>query len=87
MVMRVLHGHGWDLPPIGAEAKGSILRVDHVQSIGTHQRSYDPAGWCLSARAVEVLGWQLDWLRSGTPEPAGSLKEVRDLLMDLAGAA
>jgi hypothetical protein len=25
--------------------------------------------------------------RSGTPEPAGSLKDVRDLLMDLAGAA
>lgn len=77
----------WDVLPTGDEPKGSILRLDHLQPVGAHQRSYEPSGWRLSVRAIEVLAWQFDWLRAGTPEPpSAALRELRDVLMDFAHA-
>lgn len=73
----------WDhLPFPGGEE--SILRLDHLQPVGTHYAAYKLSGFKLSEAAMEVIDEILSWLVWGGV-PADSLvamyrQEIEDLL-------
>ena len=64
----------WDeLPTSGSEE--SILRLDHLQPIGTHHNAYQLSGYKLSADALEVVDELFSWLIWGQV-PGDSLIEM-----------
>jgi hypothetical protein len=57
----------WDVLPF-AGGEESILRLDHIQPIGTHYKAYKPSGYGLCSDAIIVLDELLGWLlRGGVP--------------------
>ncbi len=58
----------WDKLPISGPQE-SILRLDHIQPVGTHYNSYELTGYKLSANAMELIDDMLHWvLWGGVPE-------------------
>ena len=53
-----------DSLPIGGP-KESILRLDHMQPVGTHYNSYELTGYKLSEDALEIMDEWLAWLIHG----------------------
>lgn len=51
----------WDKLPISG-AKESIMRLDHMQPIGTHYNSYEISEYKLSENAMELVDDWLKWL-------------------------
>lgn len=59
----------WDMIPDSNSSKESILRLDHMQPVGAHTKSYRLSGYKLSEAALEILDDQYTWLtRGGLPE-------------------
>ncbi len=54
----------WDCLPIPGPDE-SILRLDHLQPVGTHHNSYELSGHKLSEDALEVVDELLQWLIRG----------------------
>ena len=54
----------WDRLPISGSAE-SILRLDHLQPIGTHNNSYDMSEYKLSNSALEIVDELVHWLLYG----------------------
>ncbi|WP_424948086.1 hypothetical protein [Candidatus Spongiihabitans sp.] len=54
----------WDQLPIDGP-KESLLRLDHLQPIGTHYQSYQSSSFKLNNTAMEVLDEMLQWLIYG----------------------
>ncbi|MDE0361165.1 MAG: hypothetical protein OXI74_08370, partial [Rhodospirillaceae bacterium] len=54
----------WDRLPIGGP-KESILRLDHIQPIGTNHNSYELSGFELTEDAIEVVDEHIRWLILG----------------------
>ena len=58
----------WDKLPISGP-KESILRLNHMQPVGTHYNSYELAGHKLSENAMELIDDYLQWvIWGGVPE-------------------
>ncbi|GGZ77788.1 hypothetical protein [Paraglaciecola chathamensis] len=58
----------WDIVPDSKSSKESILRLDHMQPIGAHGKSYRLTEYVLSEAALEILDDQYTWLsRGGLP--------------------
>ena len=58
----------WDCLPIPGPQE-SILRLDHLQPVGTHHNSYELSEWKLSDEALIVLDELATWLIwGGVPE-------------------
>ena len=53
-----------DSLPLGG-SRESILRLDHLQPIGTHYNSYELSGYKLSEDALEIMDEWLNWLIYG----------------------
>lgn len=64
-VERVRHGSYpqffWDRLPISGPEE-SMLRLDHLQPIGTHHNSYEFSGFALDGEAMDVIDEFLRWL-------------------------
>lgn len=58
----------WDCLPIAGGPKESILRLDHLQPIGTHHNSYKLSEFKLSNQALEILDELFQWLIWGGVE-------------------
>ena len=58
----------WDrLPPTFKSE--SILRLDHLQAIGSHYFTYELSGFRLNIEALEIIDDWLDWfIYGGIPE-------------------
>jgi hypothetical protein len=69
----------WDILPISG-TKESIMRLDHIQPIGTHYNSYEISEYKLSENAIEIIDDFLNWLIWGGV-PADSL--IRDYRKEL----
>jgi hypothetical protein len=52
----------WDRLPIGGGPDESILRLDHLQPIGTHYNSYKISEFKLSDGALEIIDEMVRWL-------------------------
>ena len=58
----------WDMLPIGGP-KESILRLDHLQPVGTHYNSYALSEYSLSVEALELMTEWVQWVMfGGVPE-------------------
>lgn len=66
----------WDhLPHVSGEE--SLLRLDHLQPIGTHHHAFKPLGYKLSADALALVDEILDWLFLGGVDPDGLIAYYR----------
>lgn len=54
----------WDHLPISGGVE-SILRLDHIQPMGTHHQAFKMLDFKLSAGALEIIDELLDWLIRG----------------------
>lgn len=75
----------WDKLPISGKPEESILRLDHIQPIGTKQNSYELAGFRLSDRAMPVIDDWISWLVWGGVSPESPLNEYRKIIVDSFG--
>lgn len=66
----------WDGLPVGSRRE-SILRLDHLQPVGKHGKSYELSGFELHPDALEVVDEYLVWLLSGDLPGNTILKELR----------
>lgn len=84
-VERVRHGtypqFFWDRLPISGSPEGSILRLDHLQPVGTHSLSYEFSGHTIGAEAMEVIDEILRWLIWGGVDKDGLFAQWREELM------
>ena len=55
----------WDRLPISGNTKESILRLDHLQPIGTHHNSYKLSEFKLSNTGLDVIDDLYQWLIQG----------------------
>jgi hypothetical protein len=51
----------WDRLPIGGPEE-SMLRLDHIQPIGTHYKAYKQTGYKLSDDALEIVDDLIEWV-------------------------
>ncbi len=59
----------WDKLPLQSGPNESILRLDHLQPIGTHGNSHKFSGYRMSESAIEVVDDLMQWLVwGGVPE-------------------
>jgi hypothetical protein len=72
----------FDILPVPG-GRESILRLDHVQPIGAHSEAYEPTGFKLTARALELVEQQFRWLRTAVLEKA-ELFEIRNTLLEVS---
>ena len=68
----------WDCLPIPSGTVESILRLDHLQPMGTHHDSYKLSEFKLSDDAVEIIDELLQWLIWGGVEKDSLIALYRD---------
>lgn len=85
-VDRVRHGeyrqYFWDQLPIGG-ANESLMRVEHLQPIGSHYMSLEPQPWRLSDAALEIIDDWLTWHLTGVLPKDCALEPILELLATL----
>ena len=62
----------WDILPIGC-ASESVLRIDHIQPISTHYKSFITTKYCLSEDALDFMDEWLMWHITALPPAEDSL--------------
>ena len=67
----------WDRLPLPGAAE-SILRLDHIQPIGRHYKSYEQTPHCLSTEAMEIIDEWVRWHLTGCLSGEGTLFLCRD---------
>ncbi|NQZ89078.1 MAG: hypothetical protein HRT54_15995 [Colwellia sp.] len=73
-----------DLPFVKGEE--SILRLDHIQPIGTHHNSYKLSGYKLSEEALDIFDECLNLSVYGGVEEDSILLDYRSMIEDTIGA-
>lgn len=72
----------WDSLPLRSRRE-SILRLDHLQPIGKHGKTYELTEFELHPDALEMVDEYLLWALSGEFPENGVLKDIRKELLDL----
>jgi len=76
----------WDKLPIPTDTEESVLRLDHIQPIGTTAATYILTDYCLSKKALRVLDdWQ-GWLQTELLPEDSAIHEFREGIKDFCGA-
>lgn len=76
--------YAWDrLPLPDADAAGSILRLDHLQSVPADSGAHEVTDWRLSDEAVEFMHDWVRWLKTGRLTGECMLGVVREELMNV----
>lgn len=55
----------WDKLPIPGGTEESLLRFDHIHSIGDHGNSYEHTGFELSPEAMQIVDDWFFWFQTG----------------------
>ena len=74
----------WDRLPIHGPEE-SILRLDHLQPIGTHRNSYELSGHKLSTDALGIVDELLQWLIWGGVSEDGWIAMYREEIQSTFG--
>lgn len=73
----------WDILPVGG-AEESVLRIDHIQPISTHYKSFEQTGYKLSYDAMSLIDEWITWHLSGSlPNDESNLGYLRKELLVL----
>lgn len=73
----------WDRLPDSGDTSESILRLDHLQPVGTHYASYKVLGWKLSPDALEVMDDLLKLQIWGGVQPNSLVKAFRESIEEM----
>jgi hypothetical protein len=73
----------WDQLPESDETPESIVRLDHLQPVGTHYASFKVTGWKLSASGLNVIDDLLSILMRGGVEEDSLVNIYRELIKQL----
>ncbi|WP_163340235.1 hypothetical protein [Desulfopila sp. IMCC35008] len=71
--------------PLSSKVRISILRFDHLQTIGSHYNSYKATDYRLSDDAVKIVDEWFDWYIKGIISKKGNLRQYHDLIADFFG--
>jgi hypothetical protein len=72
----------WDNLPFSSR-KESILRLDHVQPIGKHGRTYELSDFELHPEALLLVDEHLRWLMRGKLADDSILRDIRKVLLGI----
>ena len=73
----------WDKLPLPGETDQSVLRLDHIQPIGTHHQSLEWTKFRLCDEAMELLKEQITWLLWGNLPEDSDFLYLREELLSL----
>jgi len=71
----------WDRLP--QKTNSSILRLDHIQPIGTDQKAYKCTPFCLGSDGLKILDEWVQWLMTGCLQADGVLDYFRKELLEM----
>lgn len=69
--------------PIDGSPGGSLLRIDHIQPIGSHHNSLEPTAWRLNDKALKTLDEWIWWHLEGKLEEDTNIAITRGLFLDM----
>jgi hypothetical protein len=73
----------WDSLPFSSR-KESVLRLDHIQPIGKHGKSYEVSDYELHPEALLLVDEHLRWLMRGKLPADSVLHEMRNTFLGIA---
>jgi len=73
----------WDSLPIPGGTAESIMRIDHLQPIGRHYKSYNLLGYKLSEEALTVIDEIITWYLWGGVPKNGTIASYRELIEEV----
>ena len=72
-----------DWLPIEGSPGGSLLRIDHIQPIGSHHNSLEPTIWRLNDEALNTLDEWICWHFEGKLAEDTNIAATRGLFLEL----
>ncbi|PHR26215.1 MAG: hypothetical protein COA36_12770 [Desulfotalea sp.] len=72
----------FDQLPTDSKVNSSIMRFDHMQTIGSHYNSYELTGYKLTEEALSVVDEWLDWFIKGGLPSDGIVISYQDLIRE-----
>lgn len=72
----------WDSLPLPGKTKESILRLDHIQPVGSHHNSYEISGWKLTEEALDIVDDWFLWSLYGQIPQDSPLLDYQDITQD-----
>jgi hypothetical protein len=72
----------WDKLPESDDTPESILRLDHLQPVGTHYLSFKVTGWKLGTDALNVIDDLLSILMRGGVDQDSPVNIYRELIKE-----
>lgn len=76
----------WEKLPINDPPRESILKLDHIQPLGRHYKSYEVTDYVLCDDALDVLNDWLIWLTRNEMPKDSYLLEIRKSLLEVNGS-
>lgn len=76
----------WEKLPINDPPLESILKLDHIQPLGRHYKSYEVTDYVLCDDALDVLNDWLIWLTRNEMPKDSYLLEIRESLLKVNGS-
>ncbi|OGR08089.1 MAG: hypothetical protein A2511_17900 [Deltaproteobacteria bacterium RIFOXYD12_FULL_50_9] len=71
----------WEKLPVNNPPRESILKLDHIQSLGSHYKSYEMTDYVLCDNALDILDDWLLWLTRNELPLKSNLYEIREELL------
>lgn len=75
----------WDMIPEAKSSKQSILRLDHLQPIGAHGKSYRLTDYMLGDAALNIIDDQYTWLTRGGLPKDSIILDYQELMQEYGG--
>jgi hypothetical protein len=72
----------FDQLPIDSKVKASILRLDHMQTIGAHYNSYELSNYKLSEEALKIIDEWIGWYMKGALNDGGEIIGFQKLIKE-----
>lgn len=72
-----------DWLPVYGSPGGSLLRIDHIQPIGSHHNSLEPTAWRLNNDALNILDEWVWWHLEGQLDEDTNIAAARGLFLEL----
>ncbi len=68
--------------PTYSKVETSILRLDHMQTIGAHYNSYESSSYKLSEDALRIMDEWVEWYMKGALKAGGDIVTFQELISE-----
>ena len=76
----------WEKLPLNNPPRESILKLDHIQPLGRHYKSFKLTDYVLCDDAQDVLNDWFMWLTRNEMPQDSYLYEIRESLLEINGS-